>query len=84
MSAKPAQQRATISEKIVDLWELYANTEDIIDYHGIAKICKDCGISPGTDPKVLILMWKCDCKTYGVIRRNEFMTGLEALRAYDI
>lgn len=72
------------SSKKNELFEAYSNhTTDTIEPDGIERFCADINVDP-SDRKVLLLAWKMRAKRMGYFSRDEFHSGLVALKAANI
>lgn len=66
------------------LFDLYCNSAtDTIEPEGIEKFCCDVGVDPA-DRKVLLLAWKMRANRMGYFTRDEFQTGMLALKASNV
>ena len=52
--------------------------EKVIEVNGILLLCERLGVEP-TDPVMLVLAAKCDCKTNCVFTKREFLDGMQRI-----
>lgn len=58
---------------------------DMLYMDGISTLCEQLGMDPGTDVRVLVMLWKLGASSKpGCITRAEFTTGLQKLKASDV
>jgi hypothetical protein len=57
----------------------YADDSHNIQASGLQKLCDDLGIDPGSDIIILVIIWKCSTRQYGVITHDEFCSGMTQL-----
>lgn len=70
-------KKAGPSKEVGDLFKHYANGSSI-DYEGLEKFFSDLGID-SMDPVTLVLSYHMNCNEMGVVKREEFVTGFDAL-----
>lgn len=84
-SAEPAAKPEVPAANPDAVLEFFAEYSDEsrtqIDSNGLMKLCEGLGIDPATDVTILLIVWKCECRQYGVITKAEFLKGMEALHA---
>lgn len=74
------QQRELSENKLNVLFDQYKDPhEDIILADGIERLCEDLQLSPD-EFKVLVLAWKLNAEQMCQFTRQEFVTGLKAMR----
>ncbi|KAK2577171.1 hypothetical protein KPH14_003328 [Odynerus spinipes] len=78
------QQREPSENKLNALFDQYKDLhEDVILADGIERLCNDLQLSPD-EFKVLVLAWKLNAEQMCQFTRQEFVTGLKAMRVDSI
>lgn len=78
------QQREPSENKLNTLFDQYKDLhEDVILADGVERLCNDLQLSPD-EFKVLVLAWKLNAEQMCQFTRQEFVTGLKAMRVDSI
>ncbi|KAB1199000.1 DCN1-like protein 5 [Morella rubra] len=79
------QREGVESVDLIDrLFDSYANPSlGLIDPEGIQVLCSDLGVNH-TDVGVLMLAWKMKAKKQGYFSRDEWQTGLKAMKVNSL
>ncbi|XP_046813399.1 DCN1-like protein 3 [Vespa crabro] len=78
------QQREPSESKLNGLFDQYKDLhEDVILADGIERLCNDLQLFPD-EFKVLVLAWKLNAEQMCQFTRQEFITGLKAMRVDSI
>jgi DCN1-like protein 4/5 len=81
---KRARKAVGGGAKADGIFDKYADTSaDTIGPEGVERFCTDLGLDP-SDKRVLLLAWKMRAKRMGYFSRDEFQTGLAALKATTV
>ena len=75
------------SEEATQLFNSLADPDDpeVIGMEGIGNLCDKLSIDPGTDVRILVLMWKLEAKSKpGCINREEFLKGMKKIGKSNI
>lgn len=84
MTADSKQQREPSENKLNALFDQYKDPhEDVILADGIERLCDDLQLSPD-EFKVLVLAWKLNAEQMCQFTRQEFVTGLKAMKVDSI
>lgn len=78
---KAVSSASSAPSKKSGFFEAYSNpTADTIEPDGIERFCTDINVDP-SDRKILLLAWKMRAKRMGYFTREEFHSGMVALKA---
>ncbi|XP_050215334.1 uncharacterized protein LOC126666350 isoform X1 [Mercurialis annua] len=78
--SRPAKVRAKKTTRVESLFDKYANTSlGMIDPAGIEAFCSDMKVEY-TDVRILMLAWKMKAQKQAYFSREEWQTGLKALK----
>jgi len=77
---RPPEPPAVEPEKIVKMFETYAEEEDCLGMEGLCGLCEAVGIDPETDVRLLCLCWRVGAKKPSMILREEWNEGMCRLR----
>jgi len=72
-------QDAVSKKKIIELYEKYAQGNDLMGPEEVTKFCEDLEVDP-EDVSVLIMSWYFKAETMCYFKRDEFVQGLVALK----
>ncbi|XP_023918560.1 uncharacterized protein LOC112030110 isoform X1 [Quercus suber] len=85
-SGKAGAVKAVTKEvdRIDQLFDSYANKDlGLIDPEGVETLCSDMGVQH-TDVRILMLAWKMKAKKQGYFSKDEWRTGLKALKVDNL
>ncbi|XP_040996271.1 DCN1-like protein 5 isoform X2 [Juglans microcarpa x Juglans regia] len=81
---RPGKATSKTVEQIDRLFDSYANPSfGLIDPEGIETLCSDVGVNH-TDIRILMLAWKMNAEKQGYFSKDEWRTGLRALKADNL
>ncbi|XP_029041279.2 DCN1-like protein 3 [Osmia bicornis bicornis] len=84
VTVESKQQREPSENKLNTLFDQYKDShEDVILADGIERFCNDLQLSPD-EFKVLVLAWKLNAEQMCQFTRQEFVTGLKAMKVDSI
>ena len=78
---RPPEPPAVEPEKIIKMFETYAEEEDCLGMEGLCGLCEAVGIDPETDVRLLCFCWRVGAKKPSMILREE---GTRACVACDL
>ncbi|GMY35692.1 DCN1-like protein 5 [Fagus crenata] len=83
-SVRPGKGATKEVDRIDRLFNSYANQSlGLIDPEGVEKLCSDVGVDH-TDVRILMLAWKLKAEKQGYFSKDEWRTGLKALKADNL
>ena len=77
---RPPEPPAVEPEKIIKMFETYAEEEDCLGMEGLCGLCEAVGIDPETDVRLLCFCWRVGAKKPSMILREEWNEGMCRLR----